>query len=67
LFARPGLLESPNAKYSRPDSKVWLLYLEEAAAEDKELVQMWKTGLNSLLVFVRFLIPHFLGANSKSF
>jgi hypothetical protein len=63
LFALTGLSEDqessehPYAKYSLPDSKVWALYLEEARAEDKELVQLWNTGVDSLLLFVRVFTP----------
>lgn len=49
----PKPREDPYAKYSRSDAKVWSLYMTEMEAEDKELVQSWKTGLDSLLVFVR--------------
>ena len=41
--------------------------MTETEAEDKELVQSWKTGLDSLLVFVRVPISHFFGAKSKTF
>jgi len=59
--------EDPCAKHSRTDAKIWSLYMTETEAEDKELVQSWKTGLDSLLVFVRVPIFHFFGANSKNF
>jgi len=51
----PEPREDPYAKHSRSDAKVWSLYMMETEAEDKELVQSWKTGLDSLLVFV--LVP----------
>ena len=41
--------------------------MTETEAEDKELVQSWKTGLDSLLVFVRVPISNFFGAKSKKF
>jgi len=59
--------EDPYVKYSRTDAKVWSLYMTETEAEDKELVQSWKTGLDSLLVFVRVPIPHFFGPKSQNF
>jgi len=59
--------KDPYAKYSRSDAKIWSLYMTETEAEDKELVQSWKTGLDSLLVFVRIPICHFFGARSKKF
>ena len=34
------------------DAEIWSLYLKEIEAEDKELVELWETGLDSLLVFV---------------
>jgi len=58
--------EDPYAKYSRTDAKVWSLYMTETEAEDKELVQSWKTGLDSLLVFVSVPISDFFGLKSKN-
>jgi len=49
--------DNPYAKYA---PKVWSLYMDETEAEDKELVQLWKTSLDSLLIFVRVIL-HFLG------
>jgi hypothetical protein len=63
----PKPREDPYAKYSRSDAKVWSLYMTETEAEDKELVQSWKTGLDSLLVFVRVPISHFFNTKSKNF
>ena len=39
----------------RPDAKIWALYLEEAEREAKERAELWRTGLDSLLIFVRLL------------
>jgi len=63
----PKPREDPYAKYSRKDAKVWSLYMTETKAEDKALVQSWKTGLDSLLVFVRIPISHFFAAKSQKF
>jgi len=41
--------------------------MTEMEAEDKELVQSWKNGLDSLLVFVRVPVSNFFGAKSKFF
>src|ERR1700761_5413144 len=49
---------SPYAKYAAPDARIWGMYLEEAEAEDKELMEPWNKDLDSLLVFVgRFHLP----------
>ena len=42
----------PYIEYCTFDTKIWKLYLDEAEAEDKELVKSWETGLDSLLIFV---------------
>lgn len=44
--------DGPYAKHYRPDARIWRLYLEEAGAEDKELITIWESGLDSLLLFV---------------
>jgi Family of unknown function (DUF6535) len=44
--------DSPYASYCRPDARIWSLYLKETEDEDKELVNQWQNGLDSLLVFV---------------
>lgn len=44
---------SSHAKYAAPDARIWGMYLEEAEAEDKELMEPWNKDLDSLLVFVR--------------
>jgi hypothetical protein len=36
----------------RKDAKVWYLYLEDAEREASEKAELWKTGLDSLLIFV---------------
>lgn len=36
----------------RSNAKIWSLYLMEAEKEAKERAELWKTGLESLLVFV---------------
>jgi hypothetical protein len=36
----------------RLDAQVWHLYLEDAEREAKERVELWKTNLDSLLIFV---------------
>lgn len=36
----------------REDAKVWYLYLEDAEREAKERAELWRTGLDSLLIFV---------------
>jgi hypothetical protein len=43
---------SPYAKYAAPDARIWGLYLEEAEAEDRELMEPWNKDLDSLLIFV---------------
>ncbi|KAF5338704.1 hypothetical protein D9611_013363 [Ephemerocybe angulata] len=35
----------------RQDAKIWLLYLEDAEEEAKERAEIWRTGLDSLLIF----------------
>ena len=44
--------DGPYAMYYRPDARIWRLYLEEAETESKELTTIWKSGLDSLLLFV---------------
>jgi hypothetical protein len=44
------------AAHYGPDALIWSLYLKETEAEDRELVQLWQTGLDSLLVFVSLSI-----------
>jgi hypothetical protein len=44
--------DGPYAKSYHPDAAIWRLYLEEARAEDKELAEIWKNSLDSLLLFV---------------
>jgi hypothetical protein len=44
--------KNPFEKYLYPHARVWSLYLRETEAEDKELVEFWKDGLDSLLIFV---------------
>ncbi|CAG8687368.1 2523_t:CDS:2, partial [Acaulospora colombiana] len=44
-------LVSPYAKYAAPDARIWGLYLEEAEAEDRELMEPWNKDLDSLLIF----------------
>jgi len=36
----------------QPEAKVWHVYLEDAEREAKEQAEVWKTGLDSLLIFV---------------
>jgi hypothetical protein len=36
----------------RKDAPVWYLYLEDAEREASEKSDLWKTGLDSLLIFV---------------
>lgn len=52
--------DSPYSTHYRSDAPIWSLYLKETEAEDKELVLLWETGLDSLLVFVssNFLPVH---------
>ncbi|PVG04933.1 hypothetical protein CPB86DRAFT_821479 [Serendipita vermifera] len=42
---------TPYARYAAPDARIWGLYLEEAEAEDRELMEPWNKDLDSLLVF----------------
>ncbi|KAJ3525339.1 hypothetical protein NMY22_g10616 [Coprinellus aureogranulatus] len=37
--------------YIRQDAKIWRLYLEDAEREAKERAELWRTGLDSLLIF----------------
>ena len=39
-------------QYYQANATVWALYLKETEAEDKELAQLWQTGLDQLLIFV---------------
>jgi hypothetical protein len=36
----------------RSDAKIWQLYLEDAEREAKDRMELWKTSLDSLLIFV---------------
>lgn len=36
----------------RSEARVWSLYLEDAEEEAKERAEIWRTGLDSLLIFV---------------
>ncbi|KAF9002326.1 armadillo-type protein [Cyathus striatus] len=38
-------------KQFKPDAKIWELYLKDAEEEAKERAELWKTGLDSLLIF----------------
>lgn len=49
-----GDSDNPYAKHYGPDADIWSLYLKETEADDKEMVELWKTGLESLLLFVSF-------------
>ncbi|KAJ2932694.1 hypothetical protein H1R20_g4385, partial [Candolleomyces eurysporus] len=35
----------------RPEAKIWDLYMDDAEREAKDRVDLWKTGLDSLLIF----------------
>ena len=37
----------------RHNAKAWALYLQEAEGNARDQVEVWKTGLESLLIFVR--------------
>ena len=39
-------------QYYQSSATVWALYLKETEAEDRELAQLWQTGLDQLLIFV---------------
>jgi hypothetical protein len=39
-------------QYYQANASIWALYLKETEAEDKELAQLWQTGLDQLLIFV---------------
>ncbi|KAF9002369.1 armadillo-type protein [Cyathus striatus] len=38
-------------KQFKPDAKIWELYLKDAEEEAKENAEVWKNGLDSLLIF----------------
>lgn len=42
------------AQHCWPDAHIWGLYLNETGVEDKEMTDLWKDSLDSLLVFVGF-------------
>jgi hypothetical protein len=44
---------NPYSKHYQPNATIWSRYLRETEAEDKELVNLWQTGLDQLLIFVR--------------
>jgi len=44
---------NPYSKHCQPTATIWSRYLRETEAEDKELVNLWQTGLDQLLIFVR--------------
>lgn len=37
----------------REDAKIWQVYLEEAEEKANDKAELWRTGLDSLLIFVR--------------
>lgn len=41
----------------RRKARVWALYLEDAEREAREIVDIWRTGLDSLLIFV-WIVGH---------
>jgi hypothetical protein len=47
--------EAPFAQHCRPDAHIWGLYLNETEIEDKEITDLWKDSLDSLLVFVSYI------------
>lgn len=40
-------------KYAQPDAGVWSHYLDATKGEDMNRVQLWKTGIGSVLVSIR--------------
>jgi hypothetical protein len=48
-------MTNPFAQYAAPEAPIWARYLEEAEEEDKELIEPWKSSLDSLLIFVSCL------------
>ncbi|KAF8981826.1 hypothetical protein BDQ17DRAFT_1438201 [Cyathus striatus] len=38
-------------KQFKPDAKIWELYLTDAEEEARETAEVWKNGLDSLLIF----------------
>ena len=48
---RPGRGKKVNLEF-RSEARIWDLYLDDAEREAKERVELWKTGLDSLLIFV---------------
>ena len=47
--------DHPTDSEFRRRARVWALYLEDAEREAREIVDIWRTGLDSLLIFVRIL------------
>lgn len=41
--------------YDDPSSKVWSVYVAEADAHDKTLVEGWKADMDGILIYVRYL------------
>jgi Family of unknown function (DUF6535) len=39
--------------YDDPSSKIWSVYVGEADAHDKTLVESWKADMDGILIFVR--------------
>ncbi|KAF6764919.1 armadillo-type protein [Ephemerocybe angulata] len=56
-FSKDGLDEpnpeaqDPKARSFRHDAKIWHVYLEDAEKEAREQAELWRTGLESLLIF----------------
>jgi uncharacterized membrane protein len=38
------------------DAQIWHLYLEDAERKAKDKVELWRTSLDSLLIFVSFAL-----------
>lgn len=41
-----------NSDYDDPTSKIWSVYLSEAAKFDDELVESWTRDMDGILIFV---------------
>ena len=44
--------DNPFSGYADPNARIWSIYLKEAKAVDDDTARIWKTQLNSVLIFV---------------
>lgn len=47
----------PWGEEAGPDARIWRVYLDEAEAYDREMLDQWRDTIETLLVFVRIMFP----------